>query len=75
MYVTNMYTKILQNRLQNKIKVASIHPGWVKTTIASPLKNGNLTPEQSANNIFEFLINDFESGTFWNSENETELLW
>jgi len=29
----NMYTKILTNRLKDKIKVASIHPGWVKTTI------------------------------------------
>ncbi len=30
----NMYTKILSNRYKNSIKVASIHPGWVKTTIA-----------------------------------------
>ena len=72
----NMYTKILKNRLKDKIKVASIHPGWVKTTIIeSNLKNGRLTPEQSADNIFEFLTNEFESGTFWNSENGTELLW
>jgi len=72
----NMYTKILKNRLKDKIKVASIHPGWVKTTIIeSSLKNGRLTPEQSAENIFEFLTNEFESGTFWNSENGTELLW
>ena len=72
----NMYTKILKNRLRDKIKVASIHPGWVKTTIIeSNLKNGRLTPEQSAGNIFEFLTNGFESGTFWNSENGTELLW
>ena len=72
----NMYTKILTNRLKDKIKVASIHPGWVKTTIIeSNLKKGRLTPEQSAKNIFEFLTNEFESGTFWNSENGTELLW
>ena len=72
----NMYTKILTNRLKDKIKVASIHPGWVKTTIIeSNLKNGRLTPEQSADNIFEFLTNEFDSGTFWNSENGTELLW
>ena len=72
----NMYTKILTNRLKDKIKVASIHPGWVKTTIIeSNLLNGRLTPEQSAENIFEFLTNDFDSGTFWNSENGTELLW
>jgi len=72
----NMYTKILKNRLKDKIKVASIHPGWVKTTIIeSNLKNGRLTPKESAENIFEFLTTDFESGTFWNSENGTELLW
>lgn len=72
----NMYTKILTNRLKDKIRVASIHPGWVKTTIIeSNLKNGRLTPEQSADNIFEFLTNEFDSGTFWNSENRTDLLW
>ena len=72
----NMYTKILTNRLKNKIRVASIHPGWVKTTIIeSNLKNGRLTPEQSAGNIFDFLTTEFDSGTFWNSENGTELLW
>jgi len=72
----NMYTKILKNRLKDKIKVASIHPGWVKTTIIeSNLENGRLTPEQSADNIFDFLTNNFNSGTFWNSENGTELLW
>jgi len=72
----NMYTKILTNRLKDKIRVASIHPGWVKTTIIeSNIKNGRLTPEQSAENIFAFLKNDFKNGTFWNSENGTELLW
>jgi len=72
----NMYTKILSNRLKDKIRVACIHPGWVKTTIIeSNLKNGRLTPEQSADNIFKFLTSEFDSGTFWNSENGTELLW
>ena len=72
----NMYTKILKNRLIDKIKVASIHPGWVKTTIIeSNLRNGRLTPKQSADNIFDFVTTEFESGTFWNSENGTELLW
>ncbi len=72
----NMYTKILTNRLKDKIKVASIHPGWVKTTIIkSNIKNGRLTPKESAENIFEFINNDFKSGAFWNSENGTELLW
>ena len=72
----NMYTKILTNRLKDNIRVASIHPGWVKTTLTkSNLKNGRLTPKKSANNIFEFLMSDFNSGVFWNSENGSELLW
>jgi len=72
----NMYTKILANRLENKIKVASIHPGWVKTTIIeSNIKNGRLTPKESAKNIFDFIKSDFDNGTFWDSENRTKLLW
>ena len=72
----NMYTKILSNRLKGKIKVASIHPGWVKTTIVeSNMKNGRLTPEESANNIYNFIKSNFNNGTYWNSENESELLW
>lgn len=72
----NMYTKILTNRLNNKIKVASIHPGWVKTTIAKDnIVNGRLTPKQSAEKIYTFLKKDFISGTFWNAENGTEILW
>jgi NAD(P)-dependent dehydrogenase (short-subunit alcohol dehydrogenase family) len=72
----NMYTKILANRLKDKINVASIHPGWVKTTIKeSNLENARLTPEESANNIFAFLTNEFDTGAFWNSEDETELGW
>ncbi len=72
----NMYTKILTNRLKNKIKVASIHPGWVKTTIIeSNIKNARLSPEQSAENIFKFIDSDFNNGVFWDSENEKVLLW
>lgn len=72
----NMYTKILKNRLKGKIKVAAIHPGWVKTTIIdSNIKNGRLTPAESAENIFSFIDNNFESGIFWDSENGTQLSW
>lgn len=72
----NMYTKILSNRLEDKIKVASVHPGWVKTTIKeSNLINGTLTPKESAENIYQFIQSDFESGTFWNAESESEILW
>ena len=72
----NMYTKILTNRLGDNIKVASIHPGWVKTTIReSNLINGTLTPEESAENIYNFINSDFKTGTFWNSERGTEIPW
>jgi NAD(P)-dependent dehydrogenase (short-subunit alcohol dehydrogenase family) len=72
----NMYTKILTNRLSKKVRVASIHPGWVKTTIADDnIINGRLTPEKSAENIFEFISKDFKNGIFWDAENEKELLW
>ena len=72
----NMYTKILSNRLGEKIKVASIHPGWVKTTIAkNNIAEAPLTPEESANGIFNFVMSDFRTGIFWNVETETECEW
>ena len=72
----NMYTKILTNRLKGKVKVASVHPGWVKTTIReSNLINATLTPEESAARIFSFIKSDFESGIFWNAEKEEKILW
>lgn len=72
----NMYTKILTNRLSKKARVASIHPGWVKTTIAvDNIKNGRLTTEESSENIFKFLKKDFKNGIFWDAEDGIELLW
>lgn len=70
----NMYTKILANRLKDTLKVASIHPGYVKTTIAeSNIENGRLTPEQAADNMYRFILSDFQSGVFWDSETDTVL--
>ena len=72
----NMYTKILSNRLNGKLRVAAIHPGWVKTTLAeSNMTNGRLTPNSSAENIYRFINSDFKNGTFWNAENESDLAW
>lgn len=72
----NMYTKILSNRLSEKIKVASIHPGWVRTTIAeSNITEGRLSTEESANGIFNFVISEFRTGIFWDIEAETERNW
>lgn len=72
----NMYTKILANRLKNKIQLASIHPGWVKTTIAKDnVVNGRITPEQSADSIYNFITKGFETGIFWDAETNKELPW
>ncbi|WP_010179425.1 SDR family NAD(P)-dependent oxidoreductase [Aquimarina agarilytica] len=72
----NMYTKILANRYKDTLRIASIHPGWVKTTIAVDNSiNGNLTPEQSAANICDFIDSDFKSGVYWNTETNSALLW
>ena len=72
----NMYTKIISNRLSNKIKVASIHPGWVRTTIAeSNITEGHLSTEESAEGIFNFVISDFKTGIFWDIESQTECEW
>ena len=71
----NMYTKILSNRLEGKQFVASVHPGWVRTNISKSNINGRLSPEESAQKIFEFITSDFKTGTFWNVETEAECAW
>ena len=71
----NMYTKILSNRLEGKQFVASVHPGWVRTNISKSNINGRLSPEESAQKIFEFISSDFKTGTFWNVETESECTW
>ncbi len=70
----NMYTKILSNRLEN-IDVASIHPGWVKTTIANDRKEGRLTPSESAEKILSYIETQFENGDFWDAESNLKLVW
>jgi NAD(P)-dependent dehydrogenase (short-subunit alcohol dehydrogenase family) len=71
----NMYTKILSNRLEGKQFVASVHPGWVRTNIAKSNINGRLSPEESAQKIFDFITSDFKTGTFWNAETGAECTW
>lgn len=72
----NMYTKTLVNRLEGKINVAAIHPGWVKTTIMdSNIELAPLTPEQSAAGIYKFLSYEFETGVFWDVEAGKKLGW
>lgn len=71
----NMYTKILTNRQLGKQKVASVHPGWVRTAISKDSVNGRLSPEESAEGIFDFVVSDFRTGIFWNVEKQTECNW
>ena len=71
----NMYTKILSNRLEGKQLVASVHPGWVRTNIAKSNVYGRLSPEESAQKIFQFITSDFKTGIFWNVETEAESTW
>ena len=61
----NMYTKILTNRLLGKQTIATIHPGWVRTTIAKDnIVNGRLSTDESAFKIFNFVTSNFETGIF-----------
>ena len=71
----NMYTKILSNRLEGKQLVSSVHPGWVRTNIAKSNVNGRLSPEESAQKIFQFITSDFKTGIFLNAETEAECTW
>jgi NAD(P)-dependent dehydrogenase (short-subunit alcohol dehydrogenase family) len=70
----NMYTKTLSARLQDRnIKVVSIHPGWVKTDMGG--QDADITPEFSANGIFELYKKELPSGTFWAADNQVQLNW
>ena len=72
----NMYTKILSNRLKGKLKVAAVHPGWVRTTIAKAnITEGRLSPEESAAKIFDFVTGNFETGMYWDIESQSEIGW
>jgi NAD(P)-dependent dehydrogenase (short-subunit alcohol dehydrogenase family) len=70
----NMYTKTLAARLIDRsITVNSIHPGWVKTKMGG--NEAPLTPEFSANGIFQLLEKKLPAGTFWNAEDGSEMEW
>jgi NAD(P)-dependent dehydrogenase (short-subunit alcohol dehydrogenase family) len=71
----NMYAKILANRLLNQHKVATIHPGWVRTSIAKDNTMAPYSPEQSAAFIFDFILSNFKTGIYWNAPEKSELEW
>lgn len=70
----NMYTKTLSARLQERnISVNSIHPGWVKTDMGGA--DADITPECSADGIYNLYLKKIPTGTFWAAENQIELNW
>ncbi len=71
----NMYSKTLANRLLNKVTVATVHPGWVRTTISNTNGNAPYSPKESAAEIIDFIQSDFKTGIFWNVETRAEMPW
>ncbi len=60
----NMFTVTLAKRLaKENITVSSVHPGWVKTEMGG--NDAEITPEESAQYIYDFSQKDTESGKFW----------
>lgn len=59
----NMYMRTLAKRLQNNLIVSSVHPGWVKTDMGGP--EASITPEEAAQDIYEFALSSPETGCFW----------
>jgi NAD(P)-dependent dehydrogenase (short-subunit alcohol dehydrogenase family) len=60
----NMYMRTLSLRLKDKIKVSSVHPGWVKTDMGG--EGAPVTPEEAAKYIFETATKEnIETGQFW----------
>ena len=59
----NMVTRILAVRLKEKIKVSSIHPGWVKTDMGGD--NADMGPKEAAEDIFKLANSSAKTGGFW----------
>ena len=59
-----------------KQTIATVHPGWVRTTIAKDsIVNGRLSTDESAFKIFNFITSNFETGIFWDIEGERKTEW
>ncbi len=71
----NMYSKILSNRLPSEQKVAVIHPGFVRTNISSLNDHAPLSPDEAAVRIYDFIQSDFESGTYWDCQENEAIAW
>lgn len=71
----NMYSKILSNRLPAQQKVAVIHPGFVRTNISNLNDHAPLSPYESADRIYTFIQRNFETGTYWDCQEDVALSW
>ena len=59
----NMVTRILSVRLKDKIKVSSVHTGWVKTDMGGD--DADIEPKEAAEDIFKFANSSVKTGMFW----------
>ncbi|MBI5793860.1 SDR family NAD(P)-dependent oxidoreductase [Candidatus Uhrbacteria bacterium] len=59
----NMYTVTLAKQLDGQVTVSSVHPGWVKTDMGG--EDADLTPEQSAEGIYNVAVSRPPTGGFW----------
>ncbi len=71
----NMYSRILTNKYGDRLQIATIHPGWVRTEITPDNIHARLSPEESARRIWAFAMEDFQSGIYWDAERGEELPW
>ncbi|SEN40593.1 NAD(P)-dependent dehydrogenase, short-chain alcohol dehydrogenase family [Chitinophaga rupis] len=60
----NMYAAMLATRLaDSSIRVMPVHPGWVQTKLGGD--QAPLTPEQSAEGIYQGILTGTQSGKLW----------
>lgn len=59
----NMVTRILAVRLDGKITVSSVHPGWVKTDMGGD--EADIESGEAAEDIFNLSTSSVETGQFW----------
>jgi NAD(P)-dependent dehydrogenase (short-subunit alcohol dehydrogenase family) len=73
----NMYTRFLAFRLTDRdIIVSTLHPGWTKTDMgfdgSTDQAKPDREPEEPAQEIFNLITLDIESGQFWESGQKRE---